>query len=98
MDVLTQAYAHVNIGIRRNAAKTLDKMFGFTESDSKESSEDIEQALSEMFRELLDSIRTEIEARRSKSIRTFESEAVSTVTQAKTSFEVSFEPAMVAVG
>ena len=66
-----KVYAHVTIGIRRNAAKTIDKMLGFKESEQK-STESIEQALREMFRELLDSIRAEIEERKSNAIRSHE--------------------------
>jgi len=68
-----KVYAHVTIGIRRNAAKTLDKLLGFKETD-QQSKESIEQALSEMFRELLDGIRAEIEIRKVQSVRTFENQ------------------------
>jgi len=44
-----------------------------------------------MFRELLESIRAEIEERKAQAVRNLEPEAES---EAKTSFEVSFEPAL----
>jgi len=93
-----KVYAHVTIGIRRNAANTLDKMLGFKETDRQKSKESIEQALSEMFRDLLESIRADIESRKSQYVRTSEAEAVNIENQAKISFEVSFEPAMITVG
>lgn len=93
-----KVYAHVNIGIRRNAAKTLDKMLGFNEMDQKENQESIEQALKEMFNDLLKGIRTEIEERRSQTVRTFETGTEIEENQPKISFELSFEPALVVVG
>ena len=92
-----KVYAHVTIGIRRNAAKTIDRILGFNESTRPDSSESIEQALSEMFSELLDSIRKEIEERKA-AVRTPEITPLIEPEQAKISFEVSFEPALVAVG
>ena len=92
-----KVYAHVSIGIRKNAAKTLDKMLGFNEAGRKEKQESIEQALKEMFRELLESIRAEIEERKAETVRTFETEAEIKAKEPKTAFEVSFEPALVSV-
>ncbi|MCL1927098.1 MAG: site-specific integrase [Syntrophorhabdaceae bacterium] len=88
-----KVYAHVNIGIRRNAAKTLDKLLGFQETEKK--AESIERALSEMFRELLESIRAEIEERKAGSVRTLENPVKNEAETAKKPFEVSFEPALV---
>lgn len=85
-----KVYAHVNIGIRRNAANTLDKMLGFSEPE--QSKENIDQALHEMFRELLESILAEIEERKAQHIRTPASEIKSDAYQGKIPFEVPFEP------
>jgi hypothetical protein len=61
-----RVYAHVNIGIRRKTAKAMDKRYGYKEQED----ESIEQALAEMFQELLDGIRAEIEERKREIVRT----------------------------
>ena len=72
-------------------------MLGFKGTEQHGPSETIEQALSEMFRELLESIKAEIEERSAQTVRTFEIEAKPEENQQEISFEVAFEPVRVAV-
>jgi Site-specific recombinase XerD len=52
-------YAHVNIGIRKNAAKTMDRLLGF--EAPPEQTENIETVLSNLFQSLLNDIKTDLE-------------------------------------
>lgn len=86
-----KVYAHVNIGIRKNAAKTMDKLLGF--ETIPEQAEDIETVLSNLFQSLLNDIKADLNSTeapvRSEIVSIGSREKIRS--EDKISFEVEFE-------
>ena len=63
-----KVYAHVNIGIRKNAATKMDALLGYKPTENQATA--IEQVLSQLFAEILAFLRNEIAESRAARVRT----------------------------